>query len=426
MRRDTAGKGLHYGWMVVGVTFVCLLAAAGVRATPNVLLVPWQQSLGWSRATISLAISINIFLYGLTGPFAAACMQRFGIRRTVSAALSLLSAVVAASRYMQAPWQLMLSWGLSGGIGSGFVAVELAASVVNRWFARRQGLMMGILTASAATGQLVFLPMLAAIVTHHGWRPVADVVAAATALAALVAALVLRESPQALGLRRYGAADEDTDEAGTENPVSAAFRILGRAVRVRDFWLLSASFFVCGLSANGLVGTHLIASCMDQGLPEVKGAGLLAMMGVFDLIGTTASGWLSDRYDNRLLLFFYYGLRGLALIYLPYSGYAGPGLLLFAVFYGLDWIATVPPTSRLATQAFGSRDAPVVFGWIVAAHQLGAAVAAAGAGWLREALGSYSIAFIGAGAVCMVAAGMVMTIGRGKQAEQSTALKGGA
>jgi sugar phosphate permease len=414
MRRESGPQGLHYAWVVVAVTFVCLLAAAGVRATPNVLMVPWQQSLGWSRATISLAISINIFLYGLTGPFAAACMQRFGIRRTVIAALVALSAVVAASRYMSAPWQMMLSWGLAVGIGSGFIAVVLAATVVNRWFAQRRGLVMGILTASTATGQLVFLPMLAAIVTRHGWRPVADVVAAATATAALLAALLLRESPHALGLRRYGAAADDADESSTENPVKAAVHALGRAVRVRDFWLLSASFFVCGFSANGLVGTHLIASCMDQGLPEVKGAGLLALMGVFDLIGTTASGWLSDRYDNRLLLFFYYGLRGLALIYLPYSGYTGPGLLLFAVFYGLDWIATVPPTVRLTNQVFGSTDAPVVFGWVVAGHQLGAAVAAYGAGVLRETFGNYTMAYLSAGGMCVVASLMVMTIGRGR------------
>jgi predicted MFS family arabinose efflux permease len=407
-------NSLHYGWIAVAATFLCLLAAAGVRATPGVLMVPWQQSLGWSRGTISLALAINVFLYGLMGPFAAACMQRFGIRRTVLSALALLALTVAASSRMSSSWQLMLAWGVLVGTGSGFVAVVLGAAVVNRWFVERRGLMMGILTASTATGQLVFLPMLAAVVEHGGWRPVVWIVAGVAAAVAAIAALLLPESPQELGLRPYGAKGPEAAAAAHGNPIAIAFRTLGRAVRVRDFWLLSASFFVCGFSANGLIGTHLISACIDAGLPPTAGAKLLALMGVFDLIGTTLSGWLSDRYDSRLLLFFYYGLRGLALIYLPYSAYAEPGLLVFAVFYGLDWIATVPPTVRLTTQAFGSQDGPVVFGWIVACHQLGAAVAAYGAGVLRDALGSYNVAYFSAGAVCVLAALMVTTIGRGR------------
>jgi sugar phosphate permease len=406
------GGRLNYAWVAMAATFLCLLAAAGVRATPGVLIVPLQQSLGWSRSTISLALAINVFLYGLTGPFAAACMQRFGIRRTVLCALSLLALVVAASTRMTTVWQLMLSWGVLVGTASGFVAVVLAAAVVNRWFVERRGLVMGILTASTATGQLVFLPMLAAVVERGGWQPVAWIVAGVAAVVVLLAALLLPESPREIGQRPYGAKGaDDTATAPPANPVLTAFRVLGRALRVRDFWLLGASFAVCGLSANGLIGTHLIPACIDAGLPAVRGASLLALMGMFDLIGTTASGWLSDRYDNRVLLFFYYGLRGLALLYLPYSGFAPGGLLLFAVFYGLDWIATVPPTSRLVTQVFGAQDAPVVFGWVVACHQLGAAVAAFGAGVLREAFGDYTLAYLSAGGMCMVAALMVMTIG---------------
>ncbi len=415
MRAFLAGKlgRLHYSWVVMALTFLCLLAAAGVRATPGVLIVPWQQSLGWDRAVISLAIAINVFLYGLMGPFAAACMQRFGIRRTVLSALALLALVVAASTRMSATWQLMLTWGVLVGTGSGFIAVVLAAAVVNRWFVERRGLVMGILTASTATGQLVFLPMLAAVVEHGGWRPVALIVASVAAVVAVLAFLLLPESPREVGQRPYGAKPGDIAAAEPQvNPVVRAFRVLGQAMRVRDFWLLFASFFVCGLSSSGLIGTHLISACIDAGLPATSGAKLLAMMGIFDLIGTTASGWLSDRYDNRLLLFFYYGLRGLALIYLPYSGYAPLGLFVFAVFYGLDWIATVPPTVRLTTQAFGAQDAPVVFGWVVAGHQLGAAVAAYGAGVLRESLGSYAGAYFIAGAFCVIAALMVTSIGR--------------
>ena len=402
----------HYSWVVMGLAFLCLLAAAGVRATPGVLIVPLEQGLGWSRATISLAVAVNVFLYGLMGPFAAACMQRFGIRRTVLSALSLLAVVVAASTQMTAVWQLMLTWGVLVGIGSGCVAVVLAAAVVNRWFVERRGLVMGILTASTATGQLVFLPLLAAVVEHGGWQPVAWIVAGVAAGVVVLASLLLPESPKEIGQRAYGAkGDEAVQDGPLVNPVVTAFRVLGRAVRVRDFWLQFASFFVCGLSSSGLIGTHLISACIDAGLPAVKGASLLAMMGIFDLIGTTASGWLSDRYDNRLLLFFYYGLRGLSLLYLPYSGFAPAGLLLFAVFYGLDWIATVPPTLRLTTQVFGAEDAPVVFGWVVAGHQLGAAVAAYGAGVLRETFGNYTMAYLSAGGMCVVAALMVMTIG---------------
>jgi predicted MFS family arabinose efflux permease len=408
---------LHYSWVVMAVIFLCLLAAAGVRATPGVLIVPWQQSLNWDRSIISLAIAVNIFLYGLMGPFAAACMQRFGIRRTVLTALAGLALVVAASTRMSATWQLMLGWGVLVGTGSGFIAVVLAAAVVNRWFSERRGLVMGILTASTATGQLVFLPLLAAVVERGGWRPVALIVAAVAAVVALLALLLLPESPREIGQRPYGAKPGEEPPAEPQvNPVVRAFRVLGQAVRVRDFWLLFFSFFVCGLSSNGLIGTHLISACIDAGLSPGSGAGLLAMMGVFDLIGTTASGWLSDRYDNRLLLFFYYGLRGLALLYLPYSGYAPLGLFLFAVFYGLDWIATVPPTVRLTNQVFGVQDAPVVFGWVVAGHQLGAAVAAYGAGLLRETLGSYTSAYFTAGAFCVVAALMVTSIGGRRRA----------
>ncbi len=262
--------------------------------------------------------------------------------------------------------------------------------------------------------------MLAAVVEHGGWHPVAGIVAGAAAGVALIASLLLPESPQQIGLRAYGAkAGDDAHSAPQAVPVLTAFRVLGRAVRVRDFWLLFASFFVCGLSSSGLIGTHLISACIDAGLPAVQGATLLATMGVFDLIGTTASGWLSDRYDNRMLLFFYYGLRGLALLYLPYSGFAPTGLFVFAVFYGLDWNATVPPTVRLTNQVFGTEDAPVVFGWVVAGHQLGAAVAAFGAGVLRETLGSYTMAYLSAGGMCVVAALMVMTIGRKRVAGSS-------
>jgi sugar phosphate permease len=414
--RRVAGH-FHYAWIVAAVTFLALLAAAGVRATPSVLIVPLEESFGWSRATISFAISINIFLYGLMGPFAGALMQRIGIRRTVALALALMAVTIAASTLITAPWQLVLTWGFLVGLGSGTVALVLGAAVVNRWFVTRRGLVMGMLTASTATGQLVFLPMLAAVARGSGWTTVAWIVAGVAAAMVPVVLLLMRDNPQEVGLQPYGAeANAPATPPSQANPLVVAVSVLARVSRSRDFWLLFLSFFVCGLSTNGLIGTHLISACIDQGIPEVHAASLLAMMGIFDLIGTTLSGWLSDRYDSRWLLFWYYGLRGLSLIFLPYSDFTLYGLTLFAVFYGLDWIATVPPTVRLVNDLFGKQDAPVIFGWILTGHQIGAAVAAIGAGALRTDLGSYFEAFIMAGIACVLTAVMVLWIGRRRRA----------
>jgi MFS family permease len=411
-------RRVHYAWVVAAVIFLTLLAAVGVRATPSVLIVPLEQAFGWSSGTISFAISINIILYGLMGPFAAALMQQLGIRRTVLLALALLSSSVAASTFMTEPWQLVLSWGLAVGLGSGVVALVLGAMIVNRWFAKHQGLVMGIITASTATGQLVFLPMLAAVAQDHGWRPVVWIAALAAAAMIPLVALLVPESPAAIGLKPYGAA-EDADIAAPlrANPLTVAFATLGRAAKSAGFWLLFASFFVCGASTNGLIGTHLISYCFDHGIPEVQGAGLLAAMGVFDLIGTTASGWLSDRFDSRWLLFWYYGLRGLSLLYLPYSGFSLYGLSLFAVFYGLDWVATVPPTVRLANELFGKKDAPIIFGWLLAGHQLGAGATAFEAGLLRSVLGSYLVPVLISGGLCLMTALVVLRIRRGRAGE---------
>ena len=362
---------IHYAWIVAAVTFLILLTAVGIRATPSVLIVPLEQSLGWSRGTISLAISINIILYGLMGPFAAALMQQIGIRRTVLIALTLITVSVAASSFMTQAWQLVLTWGLGVGLGSGVTALVLGATIVNRWFGKHQGLIMGFITASTATGQLVFLPFLASVAQNHGWHPVIWIAAAVAAAMIPVVALLLPESPADMGLLPYGtSADTFTPAAPRANPIAVAFGALGTASKSGNFWLLFVSFFVCGASTNGLIGTHLISYCIDHGLPEVTGASLLAAMGVFDLFGTTISGWLSDRYDSRWLLFWYYGLRGLSLIYLPYSGFSLYGLSFFAVFYGLDWIATVPPTLRLTGDIFGKQNAPIIFGWLLAGISL--------------------------------------------------------
>ena len=409
-------RPIHYAWFVAAVTFVVLLVGAGVRSTPGVLIVPLRQEFGWSTATISSAVAINILLFGLLGPFAVAVMERFGLRRSVCGALLLLGAGVGLTVLMQAAWQMMILWGLVVGTGSGMIALVLGATIANRWFVTSRGLVMGLLTASSATGQLVFLPLLASLAEGYGWRAVSLVVAGCALVLVPVVALVLRDRPADIGIAPFGGTAVLPRVNSTVNPAVRALSALRTGLRSRDFWLLSVSFFICGASTNGLIGTHLIPACVDHGIPEVQAASLLAVMGVFDFFGTTGSGWLTDRVDSRMLLIWYYGLRGLSLMFLPFSfGYSFYGLSLFAVFYGLDWIATVPPTLRLAEKSFGRENAALMFGWIAASHQIGAATAAWGAGLLRTDTGDYFGAFEGAGLVCLGAAALVPFIGTGRR-----------
>ncbi|GEP10146.1 MFS transporter [Methylobacterium gnaphalii] len=410
---------LHYAWVVAAITFIVLLVGAGIRATPGIMIVPWEREFGWSAATISVAIAANIFLYGMIGPFAVAIIERFGLRRSVCTALLILAAGTAATTWMNAPWQMLLLWGIVVGSGSGMVANVLGATVANRWFTRHRGLVLGLLTASSATGQLVFLPMLASLAVAQGWRAVSLAVAAAALALVPLASLLLRDRPSDLGLPRYGEAEVKPPIADGVNPAKRALRGLAMGLRSKDFWLLSGTFFICGASTNGLVGTHLIPACIDHNIPEVTAAGLLALMGLCDLVGTTASGWLTDRFDSRKLLAWYYALRGLSLIFLPYSfDVSFYGLSLFAVFYGLDWIATVPPTVDLAGRAFGEENAALMFGWIAAMHQIGAAAAASLAGVVRTNTGDYFAAFVSAGLLCLVAALMALFVGGSRAADE--------
>ncbi|MDF5712028.1 MAG: MFS transporter [Nostoc sp. S4] len=409
-----ARHSFHYGWIVAGLTFLALLVAAGIRSAPGVFIVPVEQEFGWSRATISLAISLNLVLYGLIGPFAATVMERIGIRRMMVFSLAAIAIGVGLTTLMSTPWQLVLLWGIVVGCGSGVIALVLGAIVVNRWFFERRGLVLGILTASTATGQLVFLPVLASIATRFGWRTAALTLTGAALLIIPPIAALMRDRPAEVGLRAFGDNSETVEVLQPKaNSITSTLNALWLGMRDRDFWLLFGSFFICGASTNGLIGTHLIPACIDRGIPEVKAASLLAIMGLFDFFGTTMSGWLSDRWNNQYLLCWYYGLRGLSLIFLPFSfNYSFYGLSVFAVFYGLDWIATVPPTVRLVSNVFGKENVGVMFGWIVAGHQIGAATAAFGAGVLRTWMGSYLQAFILSGILCLIAAVCVLQIGQ--------------
>lgn len=406
-------KKLHYGWVVLAITFMVLLASAAMRSTPGVLIVPLETEFGWSPAAISVAISVNLLLYGLIGPFAAGLVHRYGPRLVMTAATLLIGCGAIATIWMRERWQLVALWGVVVGSGTGIIAIVLGATVVQRWFQSHRGLALGMLSASSATGQLIFLPQLARLAVSAGWRSAVIAISVVVICVAPLVWMWMKDRPEDLGLAPVGTqkatvgAGVTSGNAGPaqENPVVAALSALRLASRSRVFWILAGTFFVCGASTNGLVGTHLIPACMDHGIPEVQAAGLLALMGIFDFFGTTGSGWLSDRFDNRVLLFMYYGLRGLSLLYLPYGFVSeGHGLSIFAVFYGLDWIATVPPTVALARQEFGADKAGLVFGWVFAAHQVGAACAASLAGVIRTNEGSYDRAFTLAGALCLAAA----------------------
>jgi len=404
-------RGIHYAWVVAGVSFLTLITAAGFRSTTGVLIVPLQDEFGWSRATISAAVSINLVLYGLGGPFAAGLYDRIGVRRVIAGALVVVAVSSSLTTRMSSPWHLDLLWGVANGLATGAIGVTLAAVIASRWFVRRRGLVTGMLTASNATGQLVFLPLLGWIVQSQGWRTAALTVSTVALFVVLpLVLLLLRDRPADVGLRAYGAVEDDPVPV-VANPFAAAVRGLVDSTGSRTFWLLTASFFVCGATTNGLIGTHLIPAAMDHGYSEVTAASLLAVIGVFDLVGTLCSGWLTDRYDARWLLFWYYGLRGLSLLALPFViGSTHLGLVAFLVFYGLDWVATVPPTVALTAGAFGRERVGVVFGWIFGAHQLGAALAAWGAGAARTWLGDYQSAFVTAGLLSLVASGLVIRI----------------
>jgi len=408
-----AGKThrVHRAWFVAAVALVAIVGAAGFRATPGVLITPLQQAFGWSTATISLAVSVNLVLYGLTAPFAAALMDRFGLRRVVGGALVLVAAGSGLTVFMTASWQLVLCWGVLVGLGTGSMALAFVATVTSRWFVKRRGLVTGILTAGGATGQLIFLPVLAQLVSAHGWRSAALVVAAAAIAVAPLAMWLLRDYPGDLGLRPYGGTTAEAAHRpapGTAAGPGPARRTLGAlraASRKGAFWFLAGGFFICGASTNGLVGTHFIPAAHDHGLPQTTAASLLALVGIFDIAGTVFSGWLTDRIDSRVLLGAYYALRGLSLIVLPdlFAGTTHPSMLIFVIFYGLDWVATVPPTIALCREHFGDQGS-IVFGWVFAAHQLGAATAATAAAVVRDHLGSYTMAWYGAGFLCLFAA----------------------
>jgi MFS family permease len=406
-------KKIHYGWIMVIVTFCILIVGAGIRSMPSVLMVPLENEFGWNRSVVSSSLAINLLLYGLFGPFAAAFMLRFGMRRVTLVAMLLLITGVFSTLWIHTSLQLNLLWGVLIGIGSGSTVV-LSTLVANRWFVSKRGLVIGVLTASSATGQIIFLPFLAKLVTEEGWKLSIWAVSICIAAVFFIVLLLMKNHPGDLNLAPFGSKAVVNEPLQAKlNPFRQPINELRSASGSVDFWLLAGSFFICGFSTNGLIGTHFIPACRDHGISEVKAAGMLATIGIFDIFGTLLSGILSDRFTNRWLLFWYYGLRGISLLFLPFALDASHFYLwFFIIFYGLDWVATVPPTIKLTSEIFGKERAGILFGWIMAAHQIGASIAAFSGGLLHDMLGSYYFSFLTAGAFCVAASLIVMKIGK--------------
>ena len=404
---------LHPAWIVAAITFATLFASAGFRSAPSVLILPLEDEFGWRRDVISAALAINVLLFGLTAPFAAALMDRFTVRKVVMSALSVIGIGALLTIWMNQSWHLMLLWGVVVGIGTGSMALVFAATIANRWFVKKRGLVIGVLTAAGASGQLVFLPTLARLAQDPGWRASSVMISIAAFLMVPLIYLFLKENPQSINTTPYGAADNwqpPVLEKG--NAARVAIVTLRDAAKVRNFWYLVGSFFICGLSTSGLIGTHFIPAAHDHGMAQVTAASLLALIGVFDVVGTITSGYLTDRIDPRKLLFFYYLLRGLSLFLLPSILFSTveASTLVFVIFYGLDWIATVPPTVMLCRQVLGPEKGAIIYGWVFAAHQIGGALAAFGAGLLRVKFGDYAAAFYITGILCVITSYFVLQI----------------
>lgn len=410
-----ARHNIHYGWVVAAITFLTMLATAAAMGSAGILIEPLQREFGWTNAQISIAMAIRLVLFGLMGPFSAAFMIHFGVRKTVTAALVMISSGLVGSVFMTEEWHMIVLWGFIIGLGTGMTALVLGATIATRWFEKRRGLVVGLMTASSATGQLVFMPLLASVTESIGWRQALFVVIFFLVIAFALVLAFMRDEPADLGLKPYGRIAPVAPAAPKKSfgvMLMSPLVVLREASRTGTFWVLFLTFFVCGFSTNGLIQTHWIALCGDYGITPVGAAGILAVIGAFDLIGTIMSGWLSDRFDNRWLLFWFYALRGLSLIYLATTDFSLYELALFAAFYGLDWVATVPPTVKIAADRYGPEQAALIFGWVFTGHQIGAAAAAAFAGLVRTGYDSYLPALILAGALCFAAAAMVFLLKR--------------
>ena len=407
MVTHTPFSRIHYGWVVVGLTFVTLLVAQAIRSTPGLLTLPLEKDFGWDRASISLGVAISLIAFGLGGPLGGATVDRFGPRRVVIAGCALIAGGIWALTQVRELWQFYVIWGIVIGLGTGAAGNVVSGVIAHRWFRKHQGLVIGGLGAAVSAGQLIFIPIIATIIVSSGWRPAISILAVALVIVLIPLFFLMRDRPEDVGLRPYG-----EDEAAAKSPereVDVRGTPLREALRTRDFWLLAGSFFVCGYTSNGLIGTHLVPHAVEHGFTEVTAAGAVALLGSLNIVGTFASGWLTDRYDPRKLLAFYYGFRASSLFALPFI-YELQWLLLFAIVYGLDWVATVPPTVNLTASRFGRASLGTLYGWIWFSHMMGAALAAYAGGFFRVLLGDYHLIFISAGVMGFIAVNLALRI----------------
>lgn len=397
---------LHYAWVIVAVTLLTLVAAQAVRAAPGVIIVPLEREFGWDRAAISLSVAVSLLAFGLGGPVGGYFIDRFGPRRVLVAGLLLISAGLGAMLTMSELWQLYLSWGVVIGIGTGAAGQVASATIAQRWFRSHRGLIVGLFGGATAAGQLVFVPWMAAATEANGWRSAIVLLLGAALLAIVPLAVFMRDKPADVGRRAVGEGETLTAQEQADDARRTPLR---EALRRREFWLLASSFFVCGYTSNGLIGTHLLPHAMERGFTAVAAAGAFSLMGALNIFGTLASGWLTDRYDNRKLLAAYYGFRALSLLALPFV-YDMQGLIIFVVVYGLDWIATVPPTVNLTASIFGRSSVGTLYGWIWFGHMVGAALAAYAGGLFRVLLGDYNLMFVSAAVMGFIAVALVSRI----------------
>ncbi|MEH7387813.1 MFS transporter [Bacillus sp. JJ1521] len=407
-------KSIHYSWFILAITFFSIIVAGIVISSSGVFIDPLENEFGWDRSIIALAFATSLFLYGISGPFMAALLEVIGLKKMMIISMATLLTGIILTFIMNQSWQMIIIWGVIIGLGASLFLTVVSPYVANHWFEKRRGLAVGILTASTATGQLILLPVLANIINNYSWRWAIGLIMILCFIMLIIILLFMKNTPKDVGILRYGLEEElqERTKGEKENPIVLAFNGLLEAVRVKEFWLLAGSFFICGLSTSGLIGTHFVSYCISFGVPLVTAASFLSFMGIFNLVGTTLSGWLSDRFDNRWLLFWYYGLRGASLVLLPYALIEGSMtmLVIFTVFYGLDWIATVPPTISISRQIFGSKKSGIIYGWIFASHQAGAALAAYGGGLIYKFFNTYTWAFFLAGVFCLLASLFVIII----------------
>lgn len=412
LRNNTVINGksprvVHYAWIVLAVTFVTLLVTAGLRSVPGIIMPSLEREFGWSRESITFAVSINLLLFGLAGPFLGRWMDLYGPRVVMLTTAGLTCLGATATLFMQTPWQMTLFWGVVMGAGSAGCSMVMGSAVVSRWFIARRGLALGVLGAAMSAGQLIFTPVLMVLDMTYGWRSTTLCVALLTGAVALpLIWLLMGDDPACLGLGSLG------DEFGTaEKMPEPDSHPMRHALRTREFWLLATSFGICGLTTSGLLQTHLIPHGLEHGFSEMTMAVSLGLMGAADIVGTVGSGWICDRFGQRGPLAIYYLLRGASLLLLPYIEHMET-LMAFSVIYGLNWLSTVPATSALTADFFGKQNVGVVFGWIFCAHQVGSAIAAYGASFIHTWIGDYSVAFFMSGAFAIIATGLVWGIPR--------------